>query len=166
MPSDRFSIRPRGDWTSVNVKKAQFLAAHEMDTSSTNLKRSGNEKVLLCEERGSSFGYNNLVVDPLNFGIMKKTGCPVVFDVTHSFKFLVEGMIPRIVVDRIPIDACRNEPRALAGLFLNLTPILPKPNVMVPVPSLSINLNTFLTQAKAIDDLVKNGSSRLIESIL
>ena len=57
----------------VNVKKAQFLAAHEMGHIINKFKEAGNEKVLLCE-RGSSFGYNNLIVDPLNFGIMKKTG--------------------------------------------------------------------------------------------
>ena len=66
----------------VNVKKAQFLAAHEMGHIINKFKEAGNDKILLCE-RGSSFGYNNLVVDPLNFGIMKKTGCPVVFDITH-----------------------------------------------------------------------------------
>ena len=70
----------------VNVKKAQFLAAHEMGHIITKFKEVENEKILLCE-RGSSFGYNNLVVDPLNFGIMKGTGCPVVFDVTHSADF-------------------------------------------------------------------------------
>ena len=69
----------------VNVKKAQFLAAHEMGHIINKFKEAGNEQVLLCE-RGSSFGYNNLVVDPLNFGIMKRTGCPVVFDVTHSLQ--------------------------------------------------------------------------------
>ena len=69
----------------VNVKKAQFLAAHEMGHIIDKFKEAGNEQVLLCE-RGSSFGYNNLVVDPLNFGIMKRTGCPVVFDVTHSLQ--------------------------------------------------------------------------------
>ena len=69
----------------INVKKAQFLAAHEMGHIITKFKEAGNDQVLLCE-RGSSFGYNNLVVDPLNFGIMKRTGYPVVFDVTHSLQ--------------------------------------------------------------------------------
>ncbi|MDA7823859.1 3-deoxy-8-phosphooctulonate synthase, partial [Opitutales bacterium] len=69
----------------INVKKAQFLAAHEMGHIIQKFAEAGNEDVLLCE-RGSSFGYNNLVVDPLNFGIMKRTGCPVVFDVTHSLQ--------------------------------------------------------------------------------
>ena len=69
----------------INVKKAQFLAAHEMGHIINKFKEAGNEKIMLCE-RGTSFGYNNLVVDPLNFGIMKKTGCPVVFDITHSLQ--------------------------------------------------------------------------------
>ena len=59
----------------VNVKKAQFLAAHEMGHIITKFKEAGNEKILLCE-RGSSFGYNNLVVDPLNFGIMESFSFP------------------------------------------------------------------------------------------
>jgi 2-dehydro-3-deoxyphosphooctonate aldolase (KDO 8-P synthase) len=57
----------------VNVKKAQFLAAHEMGHIIQKFAEAGNEQILLCE-RGSSFGYNNLVVDPLNFGIMKRYG--------------------------------------------------------------------------------------------
>ena len=69
----------------VNVKKAQFLAAHEMRHILQKFAEAGNEQILLCE-RGTSFGYNNLVVDPLNFGIMKRTGCPIIFDVTHALQ--------------------------------------------------------------------------------
>ena len=74
----------------VNVKKAQFLAAHEMGHIIQKFAEAGNEQVLLCE-RGSSFGYNNLVVDPLNFGIMK-IWSPVVFDVTHSLQIPGAGV--------------------------------------------------------------------------
>lgn len=69
----------------VNVKKAQFLAAPEMRHIIRKFEDCGNDRVILCE-RGTMFGYNNLVVDMLNFGIMKRLGCPVIFDVTHALQ--------------------------------------------------------------------------------
>ncbi|MBD8071303.1 3-deoxy-8-phosphooctulonate synthase [Bacillus sp. PS06] len=67
----------------VNVKKAQFLSAKDMQNVITKVVESGNENILLCE-RGNTFGYNNLVVDMTNIIEMKKFGYPVVFDATHS----------------------------------------------------------------------------------
>lgn len=67
----------------VNVKKAQFLAAWDMKNVVEKLKGSGAKDIWLCE-RGSSFGYNNLVVDMTGLFEMKKFGCPVVMDATHS----------------------------------------------------------------------------------
>ncbi|MGM0435359.1 MAG: 3-deoxy-8-phosphooctulonate synthase, partial [Pseudomonadota bacterium] len=69
----------------LNVKKGQFLAPHEMSHIITKCGEAGNERVILCE-RGTSFGYNNLVVDMLGFGTMKKLGVPVFFDVTHALQ--------------------------------------------------------------------------------
>jgi 2-dehydro-3-deoxyphosphooctonate aldolase (KDO 8-P synthase) len=69
----------------VNVKKGQFLAPWEMKNVVDKAREAGNERVLLTE-RGSSFGYNNLVVDFRSFPIMQSFGCPVVFDVTHSLQ--------------------------------------------------------------------------------
>ncbi|TVP53717.1 MAG: 3-deoxy-8-phosphooctulonate synthase, partial [Halomonadaceae bacterium] len=69
----------------INVKKAQFLAPHEMNHIINKCREAGNERIILCE-RGTAFGYNNLVVDMLGFGLMKKTGYPVFFDVTHSLQ--------------------------------------------------------------------------------
>jgi len=68
---------------AVLVKKGQFLAPGDMANVADKLDRSGNGRVLLCE-RGTSFGYNNLVVDMRGLSIMRKTGYPVVFDATHS----------------------------------------------------------------------------------
>ena len=139
----------------VNVKKAQFLAAHEMRHIIHKFKDAGNEKILLCE-RGTSFGYNNLVVDPLNFGIMKRTGCPVVFDVTHSlqvpggrndsaggrrqsvFELMLAGMS-----------------QGIGGLFLESHPDPTQAKCDGPCALPIDKLESFLTQAKAIDDLVK-----------
>ncbi len=67
----------------INIKKPQFVAPHEMRHIIKKCQEAGNDRVILCE-RGSSFGYNNLVVDMLGFGEMKQTGFPVIFDVTHS----------------------------------------------------------------------------------
>ena len=139
----------------VNVKKAQFLAAHEMGHIIHKFEEAGNDKVLLCE-RGSSFGYNNLVVDPLNFGIMKQTGCPVIFDVTHSlqipggrsdsaggrreavFELMLAGMSQRI-----------------GGLFLESHPVPSQAKCDGPCALPLDKLEEFLSQAKAVDDLVK-----------
>ena len=67
----------------VNLKKGQFLSPWEMANAVEKVTKAGNDKVFLTE-RGASFGYQNLVVDMRSFPIMRKTGCPVVFDVTHS----------------------------------------------------------------------------------
>jgi 2-dehydro-3-deoxyphosphooctonate aldolase (KDO 8-P synthase) len=67
----------------VNLKKGQFLSPWEMANAVEKIASTGNERVILSE-RGASFGYQNLVVDMRSFPILRKTGCPVVFDVTHS----------------------------------------------------------------------------------
>jgi len=67
----------------VNLKKGQFLSPWEMGNAVEKVKSTGNKKVILTE-RGVSFGYNNLVVDMRSFPVLAKTGCPVVFDITHS----------------------------------------------------------------------------------
>jgi len=67
----------------VNLKKGQFLSPWEMANAVEKIAGTGNDRVILSE-RGASFGYQNLVVDMRSFPILRKTGCPVVFDVTHS----------------------------------------------------------------------------------
>ncbi|MCX8049372.1 MAG: 3-deoxy-8-phosphooctulonate synthase [Methylohalobius sp.] len=67
----------------VNIKKGQFLAPWDMKHVVAKAKAVGNERILVCE-RGVSFGYNNLVVDMRSLAVMRETGCPVVFDATHS----------------------------------------------------------------------------------
>jgi 2-dehydro-3-deoxyphosphooctonate aldolase (KDO 8-P synthase) len=68
---------------AVNIKKGQFVAPHDMRNAAGKVASTGNERILLCE-RGTSFGYNNLVVDMRSFPILQKFGYPVVYDVTHS----------------------------------------------------------------------------------
>ena len=69
----------------INIKKAQFLAPSEMGHILHKFEQAGNQQLMLCE-RGSSFGYNNLVVDMLGFGVMRQFDCPLVFDVTHALQ--------------------------------------------------------------------------------
>jgi len=68
---------------AINVKKGQFLAPWDMVNVAKKIESTGNDKVMLCE-RGASFGYNTLVTDMRSLPIMARTGCPVVFDATHS----------------------------------------------------------------------------------
>ena len=139
----------------INVKKAQFLAAHEMGHIIQKFAEVGNEQVLLCE-RGSSFGYNNLVVDPLNFGIMKRTGCPVVFDVTHSLQ-IPGGRSDsaggrRQAVFELMLAGMS---QGIGGLFLESHPDPTQAKCDGPCALPLDKLEDFLVQAKAIDDLVK-----------
>src|SRR5271168_3536461 len=67
----------------INVKKGQFLAPEDMRNIVTKIASTGNDKVMLCD-RGASFGYHTLITDMRGFPIMAETGCPVVYDVTHS----------------------------------------------------------------------------------
>lgn len=69
----------------INIKKAQFLAPQEMGHILKKFETAGNDRVILCE-RGSSFGYNNLVVDMLGFSVMKQFACPLMFDATHALQ--------------------------------------------------------------------------------
>ena len=139
----------------VNVKKAQFLAAHEMGHIIKKFEEAGNEQVLLCE-RGSSFGYNNLVVDPLNFGIMKRTGCPVVFDVTHSLQIpggrndSADGRRQSVFeLTRAGMS------QGIGGLFLESHPDPSQAKCDGPCALPLDKLEAFLSQTKAMDDFVK-----------
>ena len=140
----------------VNVKKAQFLAAHEMGHIISKFAEAGNEQVILCE-RGSSFGYNNLVVDPLNFGIMKRTGCPVIFDVTHALQ-IPGGRSDsaggrRQAVFELMLAGMS---QGIGGLFLESHPDPAQAKCDGPCALPLDKLEDFLSQAKQMDDLVKN----------
>ena len=67
----------------MNIKKGQFLSPWEMQNVVDKARSTGNAQIMVCE-RGFSFGYNNLVSDMRSLAIMRSTGCPVVFDATHS----------------------------------------------------------------------------------
>lgn len=140
----------------VNVKKGQFMAPWDMRNVITKMQEAGNDKVLLCE-RGSSFGYNNLVVDMTGLVEMRQYGYPVVFDATHSVqKPGGQGtssggnrtMVPPLIRAAMAVG--------VDGLFLEVHPdpdnaISDGPNQL----RLS-DLRPVLEMALALDDLIKN----------
>lgn len=139
----------------INIKKAQFLAPQEMKHIITKCNEAGNDRIVICE-RGSSFGYNNLVVDMLGFGIMKQTGYPVFFDVTHSLQ-MPGGMANGAGGRRAQVTELARAGMAvgLAGLFLEAHPDPEQAKCDGPCALRLSQLEAFLTQIKAIDDLVK-----------
>ena len=140
----------------VNVKKAQFLAPHEMKHIIDKFVEAGNDRVILCE-RGSSFGYNNLVVDMLGFGIMKQMHVPVIFDVTHALQ-KPGGHIDSAGGRREQVTELARAGVALglAGLFLESHPDPSKAKCDGPSALPLDKLEPFLSQLKAIDGLVKS----------
>ncbi|MFC0322976.1 3-deoxy-8-phosphooctulonate synthase [Gallibacterium melopsittaci] len=142
----------------INVKKPQFLSPGQMGNIVEKIHECGNDKVILCD-RGTNFGYDNLVVDMLGFSIMKQVskGCPVIFDVTHSLQC------------RDPFGAASGGRRAqvtelarsglaigLAGLFLEAHPNPDKAKCDGPSALPLDKLEPFIAQMKAVDDLVKS----------
>jgi 2-dehydro-3-deoxyphosphooctonate aldolase (KDO 8-P synthase) len=139
----------------INIKKAQFLAPHEMRHIIKKCTDSGNDRLILCE-RGSCFGYNNLVVDMLGFGIMKQTGYPVFFDVTHALQ--KPGGRPDSADGRrgqITELARAGMALGLAGLFLEAHPDPEQAKCDGPCALRLSQLEPFLKQLKQLDDLVK-----------
>lgn len=139
----------------INIKKAQFLAPEEMQHILRKFEEAGNNKLMLCE-RGSSFGYNNLVVDMLGFSVMKRFRYPVMFDVTHSLQ-KPGGLSASADGRRADVTALARAglSQGLAALFLEAHPDPDKALCDGPCALPLDKLEEFLLQMKAIDDLVK-----------
>ncbi|WP_152207045.1 3-deoxy-8-phosphooctulonate synthase [Marinobacter changyiensis] len=139
----------------INIKKAQFLAPQEMQHIIRKCEEAGNDRIILCE-RGSSFGYNNLVVDMLGFGIMKSFQHPVFFDVTHALQ-MPGGRSDSAGGRRAQVaDLARaGMSQGIAGLFLEAHPDPDAALCDGPCALRLSQLEPFLAQAKAVDDLVK-----------
>lgn len=140
---------------AINVKKPQFLAPQEMPHIIRKCQEVGNEKVILCE-RGSSFGYNNLVVDMLGMDLMKNYA-PVVFDATHALQ-RPGGRAESADGRRAQAAALARSGLALgiAGLFLEAHPDPEKALCDGPCALPLDRLRGFLQQMLAIDNLVKS----------
>ena len=141
---------------AINIKKAQFLAPEEMSNILQKCESSGNDRLILCE-RGTSFGYNNLVVDMLGFSVMKSFGYPVLFDVTHALQ-RPGGMGDSAAGRRESVRelALAGMSQKIAGLFLEAHPE-PEQALCDGPCALRLNqLEPFLRQMKDMDDLVKS----------
>ena len=106
----------------VNLKKGQFMSPWEMGNVVAKAKTTGNEQIMLCE-RGFSFGYNNLVSDMRGLAAMRDTGCPVVFDCTHSVQLPGgQGSASGGQREFIPVLARAAVGAGVAGLFMETHP--------------------------------------------
>lgn len=141
---------------AINIKKAQFLAPEEMKHILKKCQEAGNDQLMLCE-RGTSFGYNNLVVDMLSFGTMKETGYPVIFDVTHSLQ-RPGGRSDSAGGRRAQVTqlGLAGMSQGLAGLFLESHPDPASAKCDGPCALPLAQLEPFLAQMKAMDELVKS----------
>ncbi|GHC24099.1 3-deoxy-8-phosphooctulonate synthase [Aidingimonas halophila] len=139
----------------INIKKPQFLAPHEMHHIIGKCEEVGNRRLILCE-RGTSFGYNNLIVDMLGFGEMKQTGYPLFFDVTHSLQ-RPGGRSDSADGRRAQVAELARAGMAvgLAGLFLESHPDPDNAKCDGPCALPLDQLEPFLAQLKALDDLTK-----------
>lgn len=142
----------------INIKKGQFLSPYDMEFAAEKVKSTGNENILLTE-RGTTFGYNNLVVDMRSLVIMKNLGYPVVMDATHSVQMPGAGGITGGDSNFIIPLAKAAVSIGIAALFIEVHP--DPPNALsdkasqLPLSS----LKSLLNQIKKIDDLVKNFDS-------
>ncbi len=106
----------------VNIKKGQFLAPWDMQHVVNKAKSEGNEQIMVCE-RGVSFGYNNLVSDMRSLAVMRDTGCPVVFDATHSVQLPGgQGSSSGGQREFVPVLARAAVAVGISGLFMETHP--------------------------------------------
>lgn len=106
----------------VNLKKGQFLAPNDMQHVVAKARETGNEQIMVCE-RGASFGYNNLVSDMRSLAIMRNTGCPVVFDATHSVQLPGgNGQSSGGQREFVPVLARAAVAAGVAGVFMETHP--------------------------------------------
>src|SRR5579871_6335086 len=139
----------------VNIKKGQFLSPWEMQNVVDKARSTGNARIMVCE-RGFSFGYNNLVSDMRSLAVMRSTGCPVVFDATHSVQLPVgQGNSSGGQREFVPVLARAAVAAGVAGVFMETHPNPAKalsdgPNAW-PLDRMAGLLRTL----KAIDQQVK-----------
>ncbi|MEO6359674.1 MAG: 3-deoxy-8-phosphooctulonate synthase [Sphingomicrobium sp.] len=147
---------------AINIKKPQFLAPQEMGHIITKFQQCGNDRVILCE-RGSSFGYNNLIVDMLGMDLMREYA-PVVFDATHALQ-KPGGRADSADGRRQQAAALARSGMALgiAGLFLEAHPDPSRAKCDGPCALPLDSLKPYLEQILAIDALVKSFPPLVIE---
>ena len=140
----------------INIKKAQFLAPQEMGHILRKFEEAGNERLILCE-RGSSFGYNNLVVDMLGFSVMKQFNCPLMFDATHALQKPGE-LAAAAGGRRADVTALSRAglSQGIAGLFIEAHPDPDKALCDGPCALRLNSVRPFLQQMRDLDALIKS----------
>ena len=157
-----FILKVAGQGLPVNIKKGQFLSPWEMQNVVDKARSTGNEQIMVCE-RGFSFGYNNLVSDMRSLAVMRGTGCPVVFDATHSVQLPGgKGTASGGQREFIPVLARAATAAGVAGLFMETHPdpaeaLSDGPNAL-PLE----NMRELLEVLQVIDESVKK--NRFLES--
>jgi len=143
---------------AINIKKPQFLSPEQMANVVEKFRECGNDQLMVCE-RGSNFGYDNLVVDMLGFEVMSQatSGCPLIFDVTHSLQRRDPGeaasggrreQVLKLAKAGVAVG--------IAGLFLEAHPNPDEALCDAPSALPLAKLEPFLEQVKAVDALVKS----------
>jgi 2-dehydro-3-deoxyphosphooctonate aldolase (KDO 8-P synthase) len=139
----------------VNIKKGQFLSPWEMQNVVDKAKSTGNDDIMVCE-RGFSFGYNNLVSDMRSLAILRGTGCPVVFDATHSVQLPGgHGSSSGGQREFIPVLARSATAAGVSGLFMETHPDPDKALSDGPNAWPLDKMRALLETLQAIDDSVK-----------
>ena len=152
----------------INIKKPQFLSPPQMANVVEKFREVGNDRVMLCD-RGTNFGYDNLIVDMLGFGVMKQVSndAPVIFDVTHALQqrssvVMMDGNSQTVAAasggrrSQVLDLARAGMAVGIAGLFLEAHPDPDNAKCDGPSALPLARLEAFLTQVKAVDDLVKS----------
>ena len=140
----------------IQFKKPQFLSAIEMQNVAKKCESAGNSKILMCE-RGNAFGYNNLVVDMLNFQVLKDIDYPVIFDVTHSLQ--LPGGLGNAAGGRrdlfLPL-AKSGLAQKIAGLFIEAHTNPDEAKCDGPCAINTTKIGPYLSELKALDNLIKD----------
>ncbi|ACY49939.1 3-deoxy-8-phosphooctulonate synthase [Vibrio alginolyticus] len=145
----------------INVKKPQFMSPGQVGNIVEKFGECGNDRIILCE-RGACHGYDNLVVDMLGFGVMKKAsqGSPIIFDVTHSLQMRdPSGAASGGRREQTVELALSGMATGIAGLFMEAHPEPNKAKCDGPSAFPLAKLEQFLSQVKQVDDLVKSFSA-------
>ena len=141
----------------VNIKKGQFLSPWEMKNVSGKAKSTGNEQIMVCE-RGASFGYNNLVSDMRSLAVMRETGCPVVFDATHSVQLPGgQGHASGGQREFIPVLARAAVAVGISGIFMETHPDPANAKSDGPNAWPLDRMEDLLTTLKKLDEVTKSG---------
>ena len=151
-----FILRVAGTGKPVNIKKGQFLSPWEMQNVVDKAKSTGNEDIMVCE-RGFSFGYNNLISDMRSLAVLRGTGCPVVFDATHSVQLPGgKGTASGGQREFVPVLARAATAVGVAGLFMETHPEPAKALSDGPNAWPLDKMRELLEMLQAIDATVKN----------